>query len=602
MRLTRPLWARAAAATKTTKSPSSIETLSNPEFNKRAPIGKYSRGHDSKRLNIVSQELCDHAISVIRKSLPEKNSCDVIDVRPGQSIWSQTLHRELQPRRHVLIEPEWDYYKSYLDPLLAAEPNSYIRSAHLPEAMDLNNDLLSSTFIDAHRNQSADERHDFNNQLVISLNLTRRTVTWLESNPGGSYAKLFFDQYFKSFVIDEAVPVHKYGLVKLLAWVTCEDAKSINPRTVVRRSKLARSLEASCDIREIVSSVPIARERGTTEGWYGAILQSRQQLDERYPDWPLEIPPRRQYPPPPPPSQAIEPTLKNLKSILVKKEIVRDALKRLPALMAENPKIPRRLFDVGRYHETPGDRYRQIPGFPEAMRAWRRVRYENNAYVRNDQVSIDQIEYEQELIDIRKQNPNNMQPYLDHLEALKPSLFDATSAKNKLPKERFYNISKALDDYRLVRDGIMHWHRRTTEPLLCFPTDVYPKATMTLLEVTPKPSFMKRFGSVDKMIVFDYVNSTVNAGVGRTVEDLLGYLVGSKHTEVYADFVKQLPQLIDPLYGGYHDLTQVKSRALSVDHLMDIALAYEAWPFRKSVGQILQDGSERLAKKNIQVD
>lgn len=59
------------------------------------------------------------------KSLDIHKGCDILDINPGAGLWSQKLHAYLQPRSHVLMEPSFQRFKTFLDPLLNAPGSTY---------------------------------------------------------------------------------------------------------------------------------------------------------------------------------------------------------------------------------------------------------------------------------------------------------------------------------------------------------------------------------------------------------------------------------------------------------------------------------------------
>ena len=73
---------------------------------------------DKSRVNIVSDKLCDDILSYIGPSLERHRGCDIVDLYPGAGEWSSKLNQFLQPRSHVLLEPDADLYRPFLQPLL----------------------------------------------------------------------------------------------------------------------------------------------------------------------------------------------------------------------------------------------------------------------------------------------------------------------------------------------------------------------------------------------------------------------------------------------------------------------------------------------------
>ncbi|KAJ8125970.1 hypothetical protein O1611_g7668 [Lasiodiplodia mahajangana] len=73
---------------------------------------------DRSRVNVASEKLCDDILSYIGPSLQRHQGCDILDIYPGAGLWSSKLHEFLQPRSHILLEPDAELYRPMLQPLL----------------------------------------------------------------------------------------------------------------------------------------------------------------------------------------------------------------------------------------------------------------------------------------------------------------------------------------------------------------------------------------------------------------------------------------------------------------------------------------------------
>lgn len=61
----------------------------------------------------------DDILTFVKPSLERHVGCDLVDIYPGAGLWSSKLHDALQPRSHILLEPDEELYRPFLEPLLA---------------------------------------------------------------------------------------------------------------------------------------------------------------------------------------------------------------------------------------------------------------------------------------------------------------------------------------------------------------------------------------------------------------------------------------------------------------------------------------------------
>lgn len=545
------------------------------------------RSHDKKRRDIINPNLCNEAIDLIQStnSLPPPGTCDVIDLNPGTSVWSDALHRALKPRRHVLVEYEKDHYAHAIDPLLHREGSRYRHTKRLLDAFDLNQDLLSDDFRAYHRNLLPDERsqarYSRNRQLIITANFSGRAVGY--GGYDGPLSKCFMDAFYYSIASNiGAVQFNDYGLVKLLAWVPEEDKYSIVPRCASFRYRTSKLLEASCHIREIVSSFPNREQTTGHSAWHGAALENCREVAEKQRNAGIEVPEHRRQPEPEPPSIFYLPVADNFKKLL--------SLRNQPPLVAQYINFLEKVTTLENeelhWDEEKKDRLK--------LRLLKnRMFTTHNQYTKTEVIARGFVALERELISLRRQHPEDKTPYLDRLKKYQETaaFAELKTRASLMFKDNRYHVDKARDDYRVLSHDphILAWNNRDFEPLLCQPKkDFLPHHPMTLLEITPKEEFVKRINTSLRWICFDYIVREFDLGKKITVQKVLERLIGQPpDSDVYREFLAQVPSLTDPLYGGHHDLSDFNARTLPMDTLIDVALAYEKFPFRKDETQMV---------------
>jgi hypothetical protein len=68
------------------------------------------------------------------------------------------------------------------------------------------------------------------------------------------------------------------------------------------------------------------------------------------------------------------------------------------------------------------------------------------------------------------------------------------------------------------------------------------------------------------------------------------------------DFIQTVPGIHDPTKGGWFDLSNLRIRTLPADMFVEIALAYEKWPFRATTETILMLNPDPQAAYSMDED
>ncbi|KAH6653313.1 hypothetical protein BKA67DRAFT_492159, partial [Truncatella angustata] len=205
---------------------------------------------DKTRVNIVSEPLCDDILSYIGKSLEPHQGCDLIDLYPGAGLWSTKLHNFLKPRSHIMMEPDADLYRPFLEPLLERKGTTLIPKSGI--VWHELNDILTPEHLPnqtVHHKDSPGANMK-NDTLLVTCNLAfhpRKRLFSFES-----IAMLLIHQFMDA--IKNGALFHKYGLVRMLLWVRREDKINILPRLIQNRRRPSTDAELYCEaINEVVT-------------------------------------------------------------------------------------------------------------------------------------------------------------------------------------------------------------------------------------------------------------------------------------------------------------------------------------------------------------
>ncbi|ROV91090.1 hypothetical protein VPNG_09931 [Cytospora leucostoma] len=191
---------------------------------------------DRTRVNIVDQDLVDDVITYLKPSLERNKGCDLISIYPGAGLFTKALDKAVEPRSHLLLEPDEALYAPFLEPILKKKGTKLIPKSGIVW-QDLS-EVLSPTFLP---NQKEFDRKDLskdpprNDTLLISMNLAM--------HPKRKY--MLFDSMSRMVVyqllssLRTSTLFQKYGQVRMLVWLPDDEKMGILPRTIQQRKKLA---------------------------------------------------------------------------------------------------------------------------------------------------------------------------------------------------------------------------------------------------------------------------------------------------------------------------------------------------------------------------
>ncbi|KAI1734607.1 hypothetical protein F4680DRAFT_437686 [Xylaria scruposa] len=211
----------------------------SPTTKKRTSAGLPQPTGDKARVNIVSDKLCDDILSYIGPSLKRHHGCDILDIYPGAGAWSSKLHQFLQPRSHVLLEPDAELYRPFLQPLLDQPGTTLVpKSGIIWREL---NSVLTPEFL-PHQAIPSDVNAR-NDTLLVTANLAfhpkKRFLSF------DSITSLLLHQFVDA--IRTGGLFQRYGLVRMLIWTRTDDKLGFIPRNIQRRKRQAIENDLACE-------------------------------------------------------------------------------------------------------------------------------------------------------------------------------------------------------------------------------------------------------------------------------------------------------------------------------------------------------------------
>ncbi|KAB5536248.1 hypothetical protein GE09DRAFT_1141893 [Coniochaeta sp. 2T2.1] len=505
---------------------------------------------DKHRVNIVDEKLCDDVIGYIRPSLERHVGCDIVDLYPGAGLWSRKIHDVLQPRSHILLEPDAKLYAPFLEPL-TSRPNVTI----LPKSGIVwgeLNEVLTPKYlphqVERNPRTSTPERND---TLLVIANLSfypKRKYRGF-----ANVAQLLLYQFVNS--IRSGTLFQKYGLVRMLIWTGQEEVSGLVPRTIQRRKRLAVDGELSTEyITEIAGSDNGKGHEGADRFHrdHNIDLDSVRGALERMKASGTVTPPGR------------ETTMMKELSALTEQEQSAICAGSIPATFdrpyrAELAELEAD-FAAGKFSSADLQKHRRLID----------LRYKVNWELRRHKLIHD-------MLSNRSTTPAEWDEQIKHLD-------------------KYLRIEFLLqrDNLHIWRQDppVLTWDRRPFEPLVVRDKEFFPNVPGALLDIQPKPTHpllrqigpgTSRAGDMFGSILGPLMRHSIDP-VGKVLESIFpgageGVLPNCKTVNLGEG---EMPP-------GYPEWN---ARSLNEAQFVDILQHWMEWPFRPSFSELVARDSE----------
>ncbi|KAJ9145319.1 rRNA adenine N(6)-methyltransferase [Pleurostoma richardsiae] len=553
-----------AAKEKTAKDKGGAKasTKSRPRSKAAKPKG------DKNRVNIVDEKLCDDIVTYIKPTLERHVGCDLIDIYPGVGLWSNKLHEVLKPRSHILMEPDTDLYKPFLEPLLAKPgvrmvPQSGIVWTELNQV--LTPEYLPRQVQHARDSPEATKRND---TLLVTANIAfhprKRFLTF------DSVAMLVLYQFITA--IRTSSLFQKYGLVRMLIWAADHDKTTLLPRSVQGRRRLAIEGELTTDwITELVGSdgevgsksARFVRDRTID-------LESARNTLDRMRENGIQIPPGRE-------SQLVTEVLtmsseerRAIAAGKAKAEFDRPYLRELEELEED--------FAAGKF-SIDSDKYKRFKDLRYALT--------RNAR-QHDAIHELLIERDEITALHRTATASGEAEVLQLLQERQTAWNDRIDKLVKNQRREFMLSRDNLDVFRQT-PPVLSWDRRYAEPLRARPTEYFPNAPCCLLDIQPKAMHPLLRGTGARHGHAGDTFELILRSLLQTSLDPVGRALGAVWPGAPDGVIPHCPSLTDPDRGGQPipGYGEVTVRGLNETQLVEMMQAWMKWPFRPTYPELV---------------
>ena len=500
--------------------------------------------------------MADDIINYIKPSLERHAGCDIVDLYPGVGLWSRKIHELLNPRSHLLLEPNAKIYKPFLEPLLS-KPNTQLLQKSGIVWSELNS-VLTPEFLPHQiphdpRGSAPPKRND---TLLVLANISffpKRK--WAEHN---DLCNLLLFQFIRS--IRSSTLFQKYGLVRMLLWANDGDKATLLPRFYQKRNRLAVEGELATEWLTEVAGGDMEADEGRYRRWRSIDVESTQNVLAKMADQGFVIPAGRET--------NIVQELRSGGNTWKPGQLALPIYKELAQLEAdlaksklgkEDPKHKR--LQVLRYTRTNEDKIANV-------------------------VARHMEQYEQILERLAKdrERPGNERGQ-DPSEDAQRAQRDFTMMFEAMSSTIQGRFMLARHNLHLFRQDlpVLSWDRRYVEPLVVKPEEFFPNSPCCLLDIQPKAGH-PLLRDPQTSAVFDLLLQRILSAAPPLTRIFDAFSPGA------ADGVLgKCDKIYDPTAHGIplKGAGELWPRAMNQAQLENIIEAWKQWPFAPSYRTML---------------
>ncbi|KAF2737992.1 S-adenosyl-L-methionine-dependent methyltransferase [Polyplosphaeria fusca] len=531
------------------------------------------------KTQIVSPDLCDDVLKYIGPSLDKHKGCDIVDLNPGAGLWSQKLHEYLQPRSHILVEPAWDKYGTFLQPLLDA-PNSTYKLAKLDPCEYESLEDIPKYLEHQEQIPAGHPRPLEPNDSV----LVTGCLMWDPQLPGYGSSSMARQVLFHFSQMAQArKTMHAFGPARMLFWTPTDVSKTVLARSSSTMGKLDFFIKRGADVREVVTAMHARRVQG--KGALGREpryeLESVVKAMQRGKEQGMELPEHRRAP-----IHEFADDVARLSGgtgILNGTEI-RQYLKEQELAGKDTTGLLSDYYREGFHVEAANPDTSTCANLGSKEKDSRRKasrtksnvkKTEKDVKVRDDIVDIGEAVYWKEVEILGMTDGEPKEDAMEDLEIMKKNL--EILIKKVSPATVQVQVRTDIDDRLTLRmpGRRIPWDLRPYEPLVMQAEEVWPANRTSLLDIQP---FSVPPNQDEQDDILDYITDFITGLLSNGHKPLPEALEIMENGA--SELIEQVPILKDPSKGGRLDMSAFKAKMLTPEMLEALFWAYREWPFR----------------------
>ncbi|KAJ5680819.1 hypothetical protein N7536_011958 [Penicillium majusculum] len=570
-----------------------------PETTRLYPVIMKQRGKVKTRPQYVSDGLLDGVLKRVSPYLRHNPPVDILDLWPGGGFLSSKVNTLLEPRRHVLVEPNI-HFRGLLTPLVESKPCYKLIDDHIYGKSDW------ADFFATHLPEQGPGNRESSG--IIPKN---DTLLVLANPPDSASAADHFkpSRWFLHFMNTclRQTDLNLYGTVRVLATMPSADISLMLPRSVTQRSRTGVFAE-TIGLHNIELASPAQFEPSHQwQGW-DVINDNRKLVSTRAAANEIITPPNRNLPP-----------------VKLVPEIAHRGRNSQPYERRVQTPFHEKLFEAIAAADKLGINSTLDTTDPKAKELIRNRGLALTKLVRDNSASHFRQKVANIILELDevgrtfaraaadpKESVEGLKALEDRMVSLKSSYTTLCASLHFVMLEKHDN---AIDDLRLARlcnhvdDGNLLHYRRPFEPLCISPDEIYPRGSadersVIYFEPNPNPPVLKKVFDLPTPMVQPVLDRyfSLLALVGfRGKMPVAEFLAATFPLEPINNHVRDIPSLAHfaerrlkpgcgpmPLPDGStsdpaftyqenvdYDLSGVRFRTLSAQTIVEIAIKYE---------------------------
>lgn len=541
----------------------------------------------------------DDVLKRVSPYLRRNPPVDILDLWPGGGLLSSKVNTLLEPRRHVLVEPNMNF-RGLLAPLVESKPCYKLVQDQIYGKSDWADFLATHLPEQGPGNRESSGIIPKNDTLLVLANLPESSSATDHFKPSRWFL------YFMNSCLRQT-DLNLYGAVRFLVTMPSVDIPLMLPRSAMERSRTGVFAE-TIGLHNIELASPAQSERSHQwQGW-DDINDNRNLVAARAAANGIITPPNRELPP-----------------VKLVPEIAHRGRNSQPYERQVQTPFHDKLFETVAAADKLGINSSQDTTDPKAKEVIRNRGVALTKLVRDNSARHFRQTLAKTILELDevgrafaraaadpKESVESLKALEDRMVSLRSSYTTLCASLHFVMLERH---DHTIDDLRLARlsndiaDAKLVHHRRPFEPLYIHPDEIYPRGsgderTVLYFEADPNPPILKK--------VFDLPAPMVQPVLDRYFSLLA--LVGFRGKMSVAEFleaafpldpinnhVRDIPSLTHfaerrlkpgcgpmPLPDGStsdpaftyqenvdYDLSGVRIRTLSAQTMLDIAIKYE---------------------------
>ncbi|KAJ5970715.1 Ribosomal RNA adenine methylase transferase [Penicillium vulpinum] len=563
-------------------------------------IMKY-RGKVRTRQHLVNEDLLDNILERVSPYLHRNQPVDVLDLWPGDGVWSSKVNELLQPRRHVLLEPS-ERYHGLLTPLVQSKSCYKLVQQEIYGKSDWS-DFMATNFPEqGPQNREGCGIIPKNDTLLVVANLPDAVSATNHFTPS---------RWFLNFLNTclKQTELNMYGAVRVLATMSVNEVSVMLPRSVTERARTGVFAE-TIGLHNIEIASPHDHERSPQSRGWDSLTANAKRVAERAAAHGIITPPDRQLPP-----------------LEVVRQSTRHPKKEAPYQPRVSTSLHKKIFATIDAADKLGIDSSAETTDPKAKGLIRKRGLAFTALARDNLAAYNRHKLTDMILEMDeagrtfaraaadpKESVEGLKAMEDHMASLESNFATFFSSVHHAMREKYEHTA---DDARLTRisnnfdDSYLVHDRRPFEPLYIHSDEIYPRTSpgqgVLYFEANSNPPALKKTSDLpsgERNDVFERFFALLSCvGIrGKTpVSEILERLFPM---ESINDIVRDIPSLAifagrrlksgygpmplpdgstsDPAFSYQenidYDLSNVRFRILSTEALVDIAIKYEQLP------------------------